>query len=155
MDRPADEIRTFEAVHENGCAQLYAATFNEGPWHEDWTEDSARERLSQVTGSPDFYGLVALRGGDVVGLAFGYRRRQPSGDFFLLDEMCVSADTRRSGVGNWLMARLRQDLAGAGVIRIVLLTTGDGRARHFYEKNGFQVDDGWVIMVREQQPGDA
>ncbi len=155
MAGPADEIRTFAQEHANGCAKLYAATFGEKPWHEAWTEDSARERLSQVTDSPNFYGLVALRGGEVVGLAFGYRRRRPGGDFYFLDEMCVDSETRSSGVGNWLMARLRQDLAEAGVVRIVLLTTGGGRARHFYEKNGFQVDDNWVLMTRERQPGDA
>ncbi len=155
MNRMPDEVRTFTPEHLEGCARLYAVTFREGPWNEAWTEDSALERLSQVTQSPGFYGLVALREEEVIGLAFGYRRRRPSGDFFLLDEMCVEAGTQRSGVGNWLIARLRQDLADDGVSRVVLLTAGDSPARHFYEKNGFREDEGWILMIYDPPPNES
>lgn len=152
MDRTPDDVRAFAPEHLDGCARLYAATFAQDPWNEPWDKDSAGERLAQVTGSPGFYGLVAVRDTEVVGLALGYRRRHPAGDFFLLDEMCVESGMRRGGVGNWLVARLRHDLAEEGVSRVVLLTAWDSPARHFYEKNGFHEAASTVLMIYDPPP---
>lgn len=150
MNEPAGEVEAFAPEHLDGCARLYAATFSENPWNEGWTPETARERLLQVIGAPGFHGLVVVRDEEVVGLALGYRRRRPEGDFFLLDEMCVSSTLGRIGLGHMLLTRLRRDLASQGVGRVVLLTGRNGPARAFYEKNGFRENFDWVLMVADE-----
>lgn len=149
MNEPTGEVEAFVPQYLDGCARLYAATFSENPWNEGWTQETAKERLSQVIGTPGFHGLVVVRDEEVVGLAFGYRRRRPEGDFFLLDEMCVSSTLGRTGLGHMLITRLRRDLAGQNVERVVLLTGRNGPARTFYEKNGFRENLDWVLMVAD------
>lgn len=119
--------------------QLYVQCFNAPPWHDAWSLDAARERLTEIYRHPRFLGLLAPAAGSPTALVMGYCERCASGMQFYLREMCVAPSHQRKGIGASLLAALLSRLREAGVAQIYLETSGGGAAEAFYRKAGFQV----------------
>lgn len=85
------------------CVPMYCSVFNEGPWNDDWTEGAAFERLSGFANIPRFEGLVLVVNREPVAVCLGWGEHWAEGWTFLIKELSVHIDFRRSGLATEMM----------------------------------------------------
>lgn len=134
-------IEPFPRENLEAGARLYRDVFNEPPWNDEWTVETARARLAQLTEMPGYYGYGVTLDGTLVGFLMGYTEQWYTGKFFHLKEMCVDPDHRRRGIGTELLSRLIDRLERENVTRMHLFTLRDSPARAFYDERGFHLNE--------------
>lgn len=99
------------------------------PWPE--------EHLSRIVALQGAIGRVAeLAGGEIVGYALGW----VAADEAELANIAVAAGHRRAGVGDRLLAAMREAAAGLGATRMYLeVRVSNEVAQRFYRARGFTV----------------
>jgi ribosomal protein S18 acetylase RimI-like enzyme len=126
----------------------------------DWQGEGDREerwraRL-ELAGS---YNLIALRGGEPVGMASGIPGDEP-GTAELIS-MWVAPQARGQRVGDQLIARIESWVIASGINDFRLaVRAGNSQAIRLYERHGFEFapgcepdEDGELPMAKQLQPG--
>ena len=139
-------IREFTADTLDDCASLFVSVFNQAPWNDSWTLESARKRLSEVFSTPNSMGFVFYEY-KISGFILGHCEQGPDGKEFHLAEMCVRSDRQRQGIGSGLLAHLEEELNQMAINSIYLITARDGQAEAFYARNGYRVNSRMIVMV--------
>ncbi len=140
------EIRLCTENELKACSDTYAKVFNEAPWNEAWTAESAFSYLIDFYQTPGFTGIVAVENEEVMGFLFGVKRKWWSGDEFFINEMCVRADQQNKGIGKALMEYL---IETTNADMISLLTDRGLPAENFYKRNGFKEIERIMFMSRD------
>ncbi len=146
-------VRPIQSNDIPRCAELFAAAFVCAPWSEAWSIADATARLDEVYRTPGAYGVVAEDDATLVGFALGYTEQLNREQHFYLKEMAVAPERQHEGVGTAMLEALCRALAAMGITVIYLLTLRDSPAQAFYEKSGFQVNSGMVVMGKRLQRG--
>ena len=126
--------------------RLYAAVFNEEPWNEHWTEQTAMERLEDFMNTPKFSGFVLYDEGELVGAIVGHGRVVMDRLSFYVGDFFIKGNQQGKGYGKRLLRHLEEELKTKGFHKVTLLTMANSPAEKFYEKQGYEVNDGRVIM---------
>ncbi|HWO96427.1 MAG TPA: GNAT family N-acetyltransferase [Bacillus sp. (in: firmicutes)] len=140
---------TIEKMSQEKSAEyvrLYAAVFNEEPWNEHWTEQSAMERLEDFMSTPKFLGFVLYDEGELVGAIVGHGRVVMDRLSFYIGDFFIKGNQQGKGYGKQLLCHLEEELKTKGFHKVTLLTMADSPAEKFYEKQGYEVNSGRVIM---------
>lgn len=132
------DLAPFSAEHLDEAAGLVVEVFAREPWNEEWPRQGAQRRLRDILHSPGSLGVCALRGGELVGFALGRLEAYRDEEHFYLQEMCVSADVQRRGVGTRILTHLHGQLRARGCPRAYLLTARRTPAEAFYLLNGYR-----------------
>jgi aminoglycoside 6'-N-acetyltransferase I len=140
------KYETIQPDDLTSCAEVFVEVFNGPPWNEAWSVPSASPRLTEISGTPGFTGLKVLSGGLMVGFVMGYVESFDTGGDFYLKEMCILPEMQRQGIGTDLLDQLKAHLIETGARKLYLLTSRDGPAARFYEKNGFYTSDKMIMM---------
>jgi aminoglycoside 6'-N-acetyltransferase I len=119
------------------CAELFTQVFAQPPWNESWTIAHAKERLEFYYNSPNFIGLAACSGGDIVGFIFGNYEPYQDQRVYLLKEMSIHPNLQGKGLGSELIQNLHELLRKRNISAVDLITEIDGEAANFYIKNGY------------------
>lgn len=130
------------------CSLFFTEVFNAPPWSEQWTKESSWQRLSDCMHTPNFLGLIAEDGAEIVGMAFGYSQRYQEELHYNLLEFCIANARQGEGIGTALVEELHVRLQAAGVARVSTLTARDTPAQEFYLKGGFYISPKMILMSR-------
>ena len=133
-------------------ARLYRTVFNEPPWNDEWTAETAQTRLLQITETPGYKGYSTSLDEELVGLVMGNLEQWYTGEHFYLKEMCVRPSQQRRGIGTMLMEYLIEELQSEDVERVYLLTMQESPARAFYEENGFFLNEQMGMQSLQLEP---
>ncbi|WP_078433807.1 GNAT family N-acetyltransferase [Metabacillus halosaccharovorans] len=142
------KITLFEEKDLLACTNTFMEVFNQEPWNDKWTKETANNYLADFTHTPGFKGIVAYDEEEMIGFLFGTLKHWWSGDEFFINEMCVVADKQNSGIGSKMMNDLIKELEKDGVSMISLLTDRGIPAEDFYKKHGFSEIDRLVFLSR-------
>ncbi|SDW36960.1 GNAT family N-acetyltransferase [Paenibacillus sp. PDC88] len=140
------ELRLFDRNDLLLCVSTFISVFNQEPWNDEWSSDTAYQYLTDFTNTPGFIGVVAVDGEEIIGFIFGATKHWWSGKEFFINEMCVSVQKQKSGVGSALMRFLIEKLESDEVGNITLLTDRGIPAEAFYKKIGFAEIDRLVFL---------
>jgi len=141
-------IAPLTAIGLAEAAALYVAIFNAAPWHDAWTDATARARLADFLHAPGASGLTArVSDNELAGFALGNRERWFSGAHFNLRELCVAPAWQWRGIGTRLVQALEDSLRADGVERVYLLTTREGQAAAFYQRLGYYVSPKMALLA--------
>lgn len=140
------ELRLFERNDLLKCIDTFISVFNQEPWNDEWSTETANRYLMDFTNTPGFIGVVAVEGEEVIGFVLGVRKQWWSGEEFFINELCVRIEKQKTGVGSALMNFLMQTLESSGISNITLLTDRGTPAEVFYKKFGFTEIDRLVFM---------
>lgn len=139
-------IRRFEKRDLAGCAAVFCSAFGAEPWNENWTQDLAETRISELTGTPFSRGFVYKENGRILAVAAGRICTYLYGREYVIDEFCVSAETQGKGIGSAMMQWIKNEMCAEGCVSIVLQTTHGYPSERFYLKNGFQRNPDMITM---------
>ena len=137
-----------DSSHLKGCSNLYVEVFNDSPWNESWSFETASKRLEDCYATPGFHGIVAIEENKVSGFALGFSEVSYTGQHFYLKEMCVQSNKQRSGIGTKIVDVLYRALADKDISMIYLLTMRDSSAADFYQKCGFSYSSKMSMMLK-------
>ena len=144
----SEEIYFFTQKKLDECALLFVEVFNNKPWNESWTFETAKLLLSQILNTPGFIGLILQKQGIILGFVIGCCEQRDKSKNFYLKEICVCSNKQRQGIGTKLIQHLMYRLNEIGVNLIYLLTMKDEYAEEFYSKNGFQASQRMIMMTK-------
>lgn len=128
------------------CVELYITVFNSEPWHESWTYESAKERLTDLLNTPKFFGLLLYCQNELIGFIAGNSKKSYQGLTYYLAELCVKGEIQGKGYGSRLLHLLENELLKRNIKSLYLLTANKGAAEHFYKKNNYKVNENRIVM---------
>lgn len=130
-------------------AVLFRDVFNGDPWYDQWTEDTARQRLSQFMKTGQFLGFYAEEDGKLLGLICGQREIYYDGPRFCIQEFCVDSRRQGTGCGKQLLEHLSNRLKVEGIHYLYLMTQRGERTQGYYLRRGFETDENLILMHRK------
>ncbi|MCP4984263.1 MAG: GNAT family N-acetyltransferase [Gammaproteobacteria bacterium] len=139
----------FTAKDLEPAAKAYVSCFNAPPWDDEWTVNSAKQRLETLLQFPGAVGLVATQDSKIIGLVIGHCEPWSDGQHFYLNEMCIDPAQQRSRVGEALLDELFQVLRAQDISSVYLLTDVGTGAASFYRKNRFEDAPSSVKLWRD------
>ncbi len=139
-------IRKIEEKDIQKLAKLMKSVYNEAPWNDEWTEESAEEAIKCLLAFPNFFGLIACDGDEALGAILGDIRPYSKQRTYYIDELFVSSAHRRQGIAKKLYEGARDELKNIGVSGAFFTTLKNSEAYKFYIKEGaFDLDDSAVF----------
>ncbi|MGG4266731.1 GNAT family N-acetyltransferase [Peribacillus simplex] len=131
------------------CTETFVQVFNQEPWNDEWSTETAKQYLLDYINTPGFMGIIAVEGKEIIGFIFGAHKLWWSGEEFFINEMCVSMEKQKTGVGSRLLKFLMKELDLERVSNISLLTNRGIPAEAFYKKNGFTEINRLMFLSKE------
>lgn len=136
----SDIITKISAIEEKDlrtCAEIYADVFNSEPWNDNWSIETAYNRLRDIYVSPKFIGVMYTNNGVIKGAAFGNCEQWYEGMHLNVKEMFVSSELQGQGIGTLLLNEIESEAKKTDVRTIILFTEKNCKTDDFYKKNGF------------------
>ncbi len=127
-------------------AELFVKVFNEEPWFDHWTIETATKRLEEMMSNPCTKGLACYINNELVGVILGRKEQYYDGVHFQIQEFYISNSTQGMGIGTALLERFKEELIKEGITQIYLMTLKGERTEGFYNKKGFETDKMSVLM---------
>lgn len=125
---------------------LFAKVFNEEPWRDKWTEERARERLTDIINTPRFFGMSEYADNKMIGLIMGREEPFFDGMHFQIMEFCVDNQCQGQGIGKKMLQEFIEILRNRGIDKYYLITAHGDRTEGFYKKNGFHTIEEMCLM---------
>jgi ribosomal protein S18 acetylase RimI-like enzyme len=136
------------------CAELYAASFKQPPWNEDWVLDEVLLRLGNFISAPSSIAIQAKDGDHLIGFIMGETEQWNGSKYFYLKEICVAPETQRKGVGKMMMDILEKQLAELGIAKLYLITQREGIPANFYASLGFSEHNALSVIGKSVELAD-
>lgn len=130
-------------------AKLYVDAFNSPPWNDEWTIESASNRLLQMINCDGFDGLICYENNNIIGLILGNHEYFHNGMHFNIKEFCVDIKLRGNGIGVDLLNEFLKRLKDKGVNEVILFTSRTDGTEGFYNKRGFESFNDMVMMGKQ------
>lgn len=129
------------------CTQLFMQAFKGEPWQENWTYENAWRHLREIWLSPYACGFVGIENSEIVALALGKYMTYLEELRFCLDEFSVSPSKQGQHIGQQFMDYIKEEMAQNGTHAVQLWTKQNFPCASFYQKRGFTIDEGSVVMT--------
>lgn len=143
-------IRPIEQKDVSACADILMRAYAEPPQNELLDRETAEEYIKGKFDRSGTDSFVALgKSGQVVGFIFLQLSAWVGGKQAILEEIVVSPDVQRTGVGSELLNHVEAHLRSQYVTSVLLWVKKDERLLDFYKKHGYGVDEGFVVMGKE------
>ncbi len=145
-------FETMQPKHLQELAQLYVKTYNAPPWNDEWSEEAAYQKLSQMMHCEGFLGIVCKDSLDTItGMIVGEKETYFNCIQFFIKDFCVAHKLRGTGIGSELLKELERQLLSMGIQRMYLFTSRTDDTEGFYQKRGFTSWDDMVMMGKTIQ----
>ncbi|MDO4813511.1 MAG: GNAT family N-acetyltransferase [Gemella sp.] len=132
------EFKIITEENLEACIDVFIEVFNDDPWNDEWTKETARQYVSDFYKAPNFLGIIAVKNDEILGFLYGVNRAWWTGREFYINEMGVKKEARNKGIGKALVEALEKELEGNNVKYISLLTDRGMPAEEFYKAIGFE-----------------
>lgn len=142
-------IQICRIEHLERYGEIYAAAFSGEPWNDLWKAEDAIIHVRELLESKQAYGLEYLTDGQVVGFILGTSMLFHYGRTFEINDLAVDPAYQRRGIAKKLLEKCLDDIKGQGIVRVHLITAGEGILPNFYEKYGFKKENEVILMGLE------
>lgn len=141
-----DKIKPLDISHLHRYAEIYANAFSGEPWNDPWKIDDAKIHVRELMEQKTSYGLEYEVDGEAVGFILGISMLFHYGRTFEINDLAVHPDYQKRGIAAILLKQCIADVKAQGMVRIHLITAGEGVLPKFYEKYGFKEENGVILM---------
>ena len=141
-------IKPFAQEDFQKCCDLYIHTFNSPPWHDEWTEETAKTFMKELIAHHRFIGYTLWDDDALVGVLFAHLQYYYRGYEVFVDELFIAPSHQGKGLGSALMAEIEKFADENNCVSIALLTGVDKPAYDFYTKRNYKHLDYMAFMYR-------
>lgn len=129
--------------------ELFIDSFNNPPWNDKWTYDTASRRLIDIINTPGYFGMSYYHNDILSGIIMGRAEQYYDGRYFQILEFCVRKDMQGKGLGRKLLTEFTDELKCRNVVNVFLMTLHGDSTEGFYKNNGFISDEDMVVMSKK------
>lgn len=126
--------------------ELFIDSFNNPPWNDEWTYNTASKRLIDIINTPGYYGMAYYEDNVLLGMIMGRAEQYFNGESFQILEFCIRRNMQRQGLGRKLLTEFKNKLKEKNIVSVFLITLHGHSTEGFYKNNGFKCDDNMLIM---------
>jgi GNAT superfamily N-acetyltransferase len=131
------------------CVDLFIETFTKEPWNDVYESREQVERFFYNHFDNNYFvGYVALLGDKMVALSIGMKKPWIKGFEYYIDEFCVSYEAQGRGIGSWFIKAIEENIKEQGMCAMILNTEKGYPSQKFYEKNGFEILGGLIVLAK-------
>jgi len=116
------------------CVPIFIKVYAKSPYNEHWSKNDAVKRLKSVYKGNKTYCFTAKLDNQVIGFILGRDYQWYDGKRVFLEELVVSEEFRRKGVGTLLWNAFENRLKSRGVVLVQGLVNSNSTATRFYKK---------------------
>jgi ribosomal protein S18 acetylase RimI-like enzyme len=144
-------VKEFSKNDLQKCCEVFIQVFNNFPWNDKWTRETAYIYLKELIENKRFLGYTLWDNNSLIGAVFCHLRYNWRGDDINVDLLYISPDYQRKGFGRILMNEIEKFTKENLVSCIVLSTSENTPAFKFYEKMGFAQLGKTVTMFKTKK----
>ncbi len=142
-------IKEISAKDIKEISELFIDSFNNPPWNDEWTHETASRRLIDIINMPGYIGMAYYEENMIVGIIMGRTEQYYNGKHFQIMEFCIRSSMQGNGYGRKLLTLFIEKLKGKDITNVFLLTLHGKSTEGFYENNGFNSDEDMVMMSKK------
>ena len=135
--------------HIDACVDLFIDVFTKEPWNDTYT---SREQVvtffQNHMANNYFVGYVLEEDDRIIALSIGMKKPWINGLEYYIDQFCVSSELQGKGVGSYFLQLIEKEIKAEQMDAIMLNTERGYPSESFYLKNGFQLVDGLITLVK-------
>lgn len=131
------------------CVQLFIEAYNQEPWNDHWTSETATRYLQELEANDRFVGFVICVDEIIVGALFAHCKTWWTNDELFVDEFYIAPRLQRKGYGKKLLAHTEHYAKSQELTGLTLLTNQYFPAKAFYEKNGYAHAESVIFMYKK------
>lgn len=137
------EIRECLETDLGSCGSLLCTVYAEPPYHESWSETKARDYLHRFFRIDPKGCFVAVESARILGAIFAYRYPWSTGEVLFIQELFVSKEHRRKGIGSRLIRHV-SEMEGKS-LTVALIVREGTPAADFYQRMGLSRSKHFVV----------
>lgn len=128
---------------------IFVRVFNNPPWCDSWTYQTAEKRIHDMMSAPTFFGLSLYQDNTCIGIIFGQKEQFYNGVHFQIQEFCIDTNYQGIGYGTKLLNEFISKLESIGVYQVYLITSKDEKTEGFYNRKGFETSKNMIVMFKK------
>ena len=135
--------------HIEECADLFIEVFTKAPWND--TYDSRTQVIDFFQNHMDndyFVGYGLESQNRMIAASIGMKKPWINGMEYYIDQFCVKSDFQGKGIGSYFLRLIEHEIQIEKMNAIMLNTESCFPSENFYRKNGFQLVDGLITLVK-------
>ena len=141
------ELLTLEEHMIEECVDVFIDTFTKEPWNDVYdSRQQVVDFFENHIKNNYFLGYVGIENNKIVAISIGMKKPWMNGMEYYIDEFCISHNMQGKGFGSQFLSKIEKDLKKLNLNGIILNTEKDYPAQKFYEKNGFKVLEGLIVL---------
>ena len=142
-------ITKISEKHIEECADLFIDVFTKPPWNDTY---NSREQVitffQNYIDNNYFVGYVLKEQTSIIALSIGMKKPWINGMEYYIDQFCVKSDFQGKGIGSYFLRLIEHEIQIEKMNAIMLNTESGFPSEIFYRKNGFQLVDGLITLVK-------
>ena len=142
------DIKQMDEAWIEKCAYLYQSAYKNEPWNEEYSLDEITDYLFKFVNFETKRAYMILLDGEIIGVALGLIVPCIDSDYFRLEDICLSPQHQRNGLGSQFIELISNSLLNEKCDSILLGTQRGYPAHKFYLKNGFKEIES-VLLYKE------
>jgi len=133
-------IRELNEFDLEDCISLFIEVYNQQPWNNEWTYETAKELFNEFSSTKGCIGYVAIdatKENEIMSVLIGKQKTWWRGKEYVIEEFFVRPEYQGKGIGTKVLEFIAKDLKKYGVGNITLLTNTYSEAYPFYLNKDF------------------
>jgi len=142
-------LLNYNKKYRNICLKLFLNVFRSEPWNYSHLEDEKMALyFEDMENTPNFKGFIYMEQETIQAFCFGIMSSYFGATTFDIKEIVVDVNAQGKGIGSKMLCDIERDLRKIDVSAITLMTRKEIAAFKFYDKNGYDVSEGAVVMSK-------
>ncbi|HRR75186.1 MAG TPA: GNAT family N-acetyltransferase [Ruminococcus sp.] len=143
------EIKAMSMRDIGAVKQLFSAVFSAEPWNDDWSDDiQLHSYISEYMSNGNSLTFGLFMNGELTGASLGCIKHWWEGTEYNIGEFFVKTSEQGQGLGSAFLSMIEEELIARGIRRIFLQTNRNLPAFGFYRKNGYELLQDHVSLVK-------
>ena len=135
--------------HIDECVALFIDVFTKAPWHDTYSSRKQVVSFFQNYMTNNYFvGYVLKEESSIIALSIGMKKPWINGMEYYIDQFCVKSDLQGNGIGSYFLKLIEYEIQNEKMNAIILNTESGFPSENFYLKNGFQLVDGLITLIK-------
>lgn len=126
----------------------FIKAYAESPWNEEWSFRKAYGRINDLFNIANSVCVVCTEGNRIVGAVFSLIIPWTIGYQLEIRDFFVDSNHHNKGIGSFILDQLSSYCDIKERLEVVLYTKRVPKLQHFYEKNGFSLNNDTIYYSK-------